>query len=224
MLRHHQHGGHAARIGHRKIAREILEHRGLAGIDTVHGEKAFVVLRQRLGLELGGDDVVHVLEMMPELEPREHRVSVAARAVGQNQLAAGQLLDRRSQRGVRLQGRVVDLMHEIQEVIGLHAVLGHQPAHRSAIALVVVLLQPEGVVVRDVEEVRDVIADALVDLVPEVQVMRIERVVEVEHPGLDPLETAPRRAAGRRQVGRGGIGGGHGVTRNSCLIELLLSP
>ena len=35
------------------------------------------------------------------------------------------------------------------------------------------------------EEIRDELADAVVDLLPEIEVVRIERVVEVEHPGLD---------------------------------------
>jgi hypothetical protein len=42
----------------------------------------------------------------------------------------------------------------------------------------------------DLEEIRDVVADALVHLLPQVDVMRIERVVEVEHPGVDVLEDA----------------------------------
>ena len=43
---------------------------------------------------------------------------------------------------------MIDLVHEVEEVVGLHAVLGHQPAHRGAVALVVVLLQPERLLVR----------------------------------------------------------------------------
>ena len=88
---------------------------------------------------------------------------------------------------------MIDLMHEIEEVVGLHAVLGHQPAHRGAVALVIVLLQPECFLVGDLEEVRDVVADALVHLLPEIDVVRIERVVEIEHPGLDVAEGARRR-------------------------------
>ena len=91
---------------------------------------------------------------------------------------------------------MIDLMHVVEVVVRLHAVLDHQAAHRGAVALVVVLLQPERLLVGDLEEVRDVVADAAVDLLPEIDVMRIERVVEVEHPGLDMVEDA-RDAAGR---------------------------
>ena len=118
-------------------------------------------------------------------------------------LRPGKLLDRGAKRGVRLERRVVDLVHEGEVVVRVHPVLGHHAAHRGAVALVVVLLHPEGLVLADLEEVRDVAADALVHLLPEVQVMRVERVVEVEHPGLDMGEVA-RRAAGRG-------GGGHGA-------------
>ena len=81
-------------------------------------------------------------------------------------------------------------------VVRVHAVLGHQPAHRGAVALVIVLLHPERLVLADLEEVRDEGADAVVDLLPEIEVMRIERVVEIEHPGLDMGEARGAARAG----------------------------
>jgi hypothetical protein len=69
-------------------------------------------------------------------------------------------------------------------------VLGHQPAHGGAVALVIVLLNAEGLVVRHFQEFGDEIANALINLLPEIEVMRVERVVEIEHPGLDGAETA----------------------------------
>src|SRR6266540_329072 len=91
-------------------------------------------------------------------------------------------------------------MHEVEEVIGLHAVLGHQSAHRGAVAFVIVLLQPERVLLADLEVIRDVVADALVDLLPEIDVMRVEGVVEVEHPGVDLID-GTRARAGREVHG-----------------------
>src|SRR6266581_8733426 len=111
-------------------------------------------------------------------------------AVGQDQLSPFKLLDRGAKRGVWLERRVIDLVHEVEEVVGLHAMLGHQPTHRGAVALVIVLLQQERIVVADLEELGDVVADALVDLLPEIDMMRIERVVEIEHPGFDLGEVA----------------------------------
>ena len=46
----------------------------------------------------------------------------------------------------------------------------------------------------DVEELADVFTDPGVDLLPEVDVMRIERVVEIEHPGFDMAEGTRGRA------------------------------
>ena len=97
-FRHHQHRGHAERVRHLQVARKVLEHRGARRIDAVAGEEAVVGLRQRFRLELGRDDVEHVLEMLVDGEPPHHRVGVLARAVGENELAAGQPLDRGAER------------------------------------------------------------------------------------------------------------------------------
>ena len=66
----------------------------------------------------------------------------------------------------------------------------HQAAHRRTVAPVIVLLQPEGVVVADLEKIDDVVADAPVDLLPQIEMMRIERVVEIKNPGLNLGEAA----------------------------------
>jgi hypothetical protein len=79
-------------------------------------------------------------------------------------------------------------MHIVEKFVGAHAVLGHQSAHRRAVALVIILLDAERVLMRNLEVVGDIVADALVDLLPQIEMMRIERVVEIEHPGLDPGE------------------------------------
>ena len=92
---------------------------------------------------------------------------------------------------------MVDLVNVFEIIVRVEPVLGHQSAHGGAIALVIVLLDPEGLVLRDLEEFGDVGADAVVDLLPE-QVMRIERVVEIEHPGFD-VRKSTRGAVGCRQ-------------------------
>ena len=85
---------------------------------------------------------------------------------------------------------MVDLVHEFEIVVRLHAVLGHQPAHGGAVALVIILLHAERLVLRHFQKIRDIGADALVHLLPEIEVMRIKRVVEIEHPGIDLGEAA----------------------------------
>src|SRR5690348_14915449 len=85
---------------------------------------------------------------------------------------------------------MVDLVNELEKVVGLHAVLGHEAAHGGAIALVIILLDAERLIFADLEEIRDERADSVVDLLPEIEIVRIERVVEVEHPGFDRAERA----------------------------------
>ena len=191
-VRHHQYGGHAKSMRHDQIARQILEHRGFRRIDIVPFEKAAIGLRRRFRLQLGGDDVEHGLEMMAEAEPLQHLAGMIGRAVGQDQLAARQPFDRRTHRRIGLERRVIDLMDVSEIVVGGDAVFGHHAAHAGAEALVVVLLDAPGFDRVDLEELADVFADPGIDLLPEVDVMRIERVVQIEHPGVDVAEAALR--------------------------------
>jgi hypothetical protein len=83
---------------------------------------------------------------------------------------------------------------------------GHHAAHRGAVAAVIILLNPARFLRRNLEPAAYELADPLVDLLPQVDVMRIERVVEVEDPGVDvgkgagliiflPLSCPRRRAS-----------------------------
>ena len=74
---------------------------------------------------------------------------------------------------------------------GRKPVLDHQAAQRRAVAAVIILLNAKCLVGRDLEKFPDEIPDALVDLVPEVAMMRVERVVEVEYPCVHMGEPAP---------------------------------
>ncbi len=165
---HHQHGGHAERVRHFEIAGEVLEDRGLARIDAVTGEETVIDLRPRLWLEFGRRDIENILEVLLDLKPPHHRFGVPARAVGEHELAARELGDRRAERGVGRQRRVIDLMNDFEEFVRVEAVLLHEPAQRRAVAPVIILLHPERFLVRDLEEAGDVVTDALVDLLPEI--------------------------------------------------------
>ena len=153
-------------------------------------QKAVVGLRRGFGLKLGSNDIEHGLEAFVDGKPPHHRVRMLAGAVGENELAAGQFRKRRSERRIGLNRRMVDLMHDLEIIVGLHSVLDHQPAHRGAVTTVIILLQPKRLVFGDFQKTRNITADTRVDLTPEVEVMRIERVVEIEHPGLDVFESA----------------------------------
>ena len=74
--------------------------------------------------------------------------------------------------------------------LGAHTVFGHHAAHGGAIASVIVLLDPPRFLRRDLQPGADELLDSRIDLLPQVDVMRVERVVEVEHPGVDMGEGA----------------------------------
>lgn len=95
---------------------------------------------------------------------------------------------------------MINPVHEVEIGVGTHAVLGHHPAHRGAVTFVVIFLQAERFVFRHFQKIRDVGADTFVYLLPEIEMMRVERVVEIEHPSLDVAETA-RRLSGHCRHG-----------------------
>ena len=153
------------------------------------GQEPVVSDLRRLRLEFGLDDAEHVLEMLIDLQLPQHRVGVLRRAVCQNKFATGQLFDRGAERRIGRQRRMIDGVDIFEIIVRIEAVLGHQAAHRRAVAQVIVLLHQERLVMRDLEEFGDIIANAVVDLLPQ-HVMRVERVVEIEHPGVDMAEPA----------------------------------
>src|ERR1041385_2207777 len=87
---------------------------------------------------------------------------------------------------------MVDLVHVGEIFVGAHAMQAHHAAHAGAVAAVIILLNPPRLVGRNFQIAGDVFADPLVDLLPQIDVMRIQRVVEIEHPGVDMGETAFR--------------------------------
>ena len=189
-VRHHQHRGHAELVRHHEVARQILEHRRRQGIDPMIPEEFLIGLRRRLRFEFGGDDIEYRLEVRADAESLQYLVGMVGRAVGQDQLASGEFGNRRTHLRVRLQRRMIDLMHIGQIVVGMYAVLGHHAAHGGAVAAVVVLLDPARFVSGYIEKGADELADPCIDLLPQIDVMRIKRVVEIEHPGVDVSEGA----------------------------------
>src|SRR5579872_6456901 len=63
-------------------------------------------------------------------------------------------------------------------------------AHAGAVAPVIVLLDNARLFRGNFQVGADEFADPLVHLLPQIDVMRIERVVEIEHPGIDMSERA----------------------------------
>ena len=88
-------------MGHNQIAREILEHHGSLRIDVMLVEEALIGGGLGLRDEVGGDDVENILEHLVEAERLGGAQRVVARAIGQDQLAAGQGRDGAGERMVR---------------------------------------------------------------------------------------------------------------------------
>src|SRR3954469_4557571 len=85
---------------------------------------------------------------------------------------------------------MIDLVDVGQIIVRVDAMLGHHAAHAGAVAAVVVLLDPAGFFRGDFQERADELADPRVDLLPQIDVVRVQRVVEIEHPGVDMREGA----------------------------------
>ena len=91
----------------------------------------------------------------------------------ENEPAARNLSQRRAQPRIGLEGRMVDRVDVFEIGVGVHAMLEHEAAQAGAVALVEVLLDAEGVVGGNAEKIRDVGTDAVIDLLPQVEMMGI---------------------------------------------------
>jgi hypothetical protein len=125
---------------------------------------------------------------MQDAELARDALRVRARTVRKDQAPARQRLDGLRQLGMLGHDREVDVVHIVEEGLRAHLVHLHKATERRAELAVVALLQMARVRERHAEEVGDELAHLLVDLGEEIALRRIERVVEVEDPGLRRIE------------------------------------
>src|SRR5215207_2093159 len=83
---------------------------------------------------------------------------------------------------------MIHVMDEGEELVDVHATLQHQPAQGRAVVAVETSLQALRLSLAYIEQAAEIGADAPVHLAEEVDLARIERVVEVEDPGFDVAE------------------------------------
>src|SRR5579871_544813 len=93
---------------------------------------------------------------------------------------------------------MIDSVDVSEVIVGAHAVFGHHAAHAGAVTAVIVFLDDARFFRRDFQISADELADPLVHLLPQIDVMRIERVVEIEYPGVDMGEGAGRSGHDRK--------------------------
>ena len=188
------------------------KHRRLRRVDRIALEEDVVGLAVGLGGEVRVREVEHVLEMVEDADLGRDRLGVLARAVGEDEPAPGQPLDRVAQGGVELDVAVVDVVHEVHEIVGDRwRARSSAPAGSLPVAVVVVLLQRPRRNAVDPEEVRHVERDPVDSICGQnLRLVRIERVVEVER-STSVTWSKPRASGGgrkwRRWAGRldGGV-------------------
>ena len=120
-LGHDQDRLHAALMRHDQVALDVFEHRRRPRVDAMLVEKALIGAQFRLGDELRIHDIENFVETRAEPQRLGGQPGVIARAIGQDQLAAGQSGDRRRQRQVGRQRGSVDVMHIGEEFGGADA-------------------------------------------------------------------------------------------------------
>ena len=103
--------------------------------------EALIGLARRLRRQAGGDDVEYVVEMVEDAELARGALGMAAVAVGEDEFAARQLPDRSAQHRIRHQPRIVDVVHLLQEIVGIDAVPLPSARERRAVFAIELLLQ-----------------------------------------------------------------------------------
>ncbi len=96
-----------------------------------------------------------------------------------------------------------DVVDVDQKSLGVDAVVPHQPRHRRAMVVEILLLHAPRLDRVDIEQPHDEGAHALVDQVEQLRRRRIERVVEIEDPAVDMVEARRHVAALTGCVGPG---------------------
>ena len=107
-----------------------------------------------------------------------------ARAIGIDKFATRQGSDGFGEVRRFRQWRQINLVDMIEKFIRRHTVHGHQAIKRRAMLGIILLLARTGFVARQMQKPGDEIRHPLVNLSEQIAFCRVERVVEVEHPGV----------------------------------------
>jgi hypothetical protein len=180
-------------------------------MDRVYAQRlAHRRIARRVGLRLVGTgvNVVDRLETVAQAQAGQHAAGIRRIAVGEDQLAAGQRRHRAHQPPI-LGNRVhLDIVDEIEEFVRIDAVGSHQPRQGRAMLPEIALLNRPRLDRIDAEKPFDERRHPLVDQPEQVRRRRVERVVEIEDPGID-VGKRGRHGSAPSRVGRPGqpVGG-----------------
>ncbi|MPL94886.1 hypothetical protein SDC9_41045 [bioreactor metagenome] len=184
----HMHGLHPHRMRRGQVARIVLEHRRLRRADTGLGKDRLEGAGLGLGMELGILDAEHPVEKPAEPARREHPMGIGRRAVGEDDLAPGQIADRAAQCRIGAERVEGDVVHLGEVGHRVEPVLVHQPGERGAVKAPVMVAQPVRLAAVDAERAHDIFGHLHLDLGEETGLGRVQGVVEVEHPVGDMCE------------------------------------
>ena len=200
-----QHRLHAERARHQQVLLDILEHRGAAGIDArawrgnAHRSRARAWAGSRprrcrrcprngAGCRACPRHSRHGRrEPLVRISLRPGRAAIASPSFGSGSSRLRSIWWAKS-----------------RKIVGIDVMLLHQPLQRRAVALVIVFLQRARGHAVETEQLGQEQRDPLVDLRPDLRLMRIQRVVEVEDPVVDMGERLPlqgRQGCGGESVG-----------------------
>lgn len=140
----HQNCGHAECVWHLEVHRHVLEHRRADRGDAVALDHPLESGCLGLGREIARLDAADVLEQIEDADLTGHALGMPAGAVGEDQPAPLQSLDRRPQPGIGLDDAEIDVVNVIEERLRLDPVDSHQTVQRRAELLVVGLAQVLG--------------------------------------------------------------------------------
>lgn len=127
------------------------------------------------------------IDFFEQIQPArgQNLASIARIAIRVDQFASGQCRnDRRQFRGRHQRGEV-DVMHLVQIGHGINGMFRHQPGQRRAVLAPVIPSQPVRVLGLDPQQTHHIAGHAGLDLGKQRHFGRIERIVQIEDPGID---------------------------------------
>ena len=152
-------------MGHFEVARDVFKHGGAFWIDAVGFQKVFIGRALGFWHVVGMHDVEDAVKQRCDAEAIHGAGSVGHRASGEHQFATGQSCNGFGEAGIRGHRSIVDVVHIIQETLGLQTVFLHQPAQRCAMLVVELLLVKLGVSKRHAQFAGDIFTNLHIDLV-----------------------------------------------------------
>ncbi len=176
-----------------KIAGPVVKQRDAIGRASCVRENRLVGGASRFRHIPERADIQNLVEEVADSQTRQDFASELSAIVCENEPASRQALKGRTQFGVRFERQRFDVVDLRMISVGVHAMMLHHACQRDTVVTQIFLLDREGFVARQAQVALHEAADAVFDVLRGRRIQPIERVVEVEDPGLDVPEIWPWR-------------------------------